>query len=632
MFRCPVLAVAPRASAGALMAALVAVLLAWAPGPAAHAAHALAWGADPRYPPGFQHFDYVNPQAPRGGTVNRDGFGTFDKLNPFTLRGISAAGLGELMFETLGDQSWDEPFSVYGLLAEDMALGDDRLSITFRLNPAARFWNGDPVLADDVAYSFETLTGKFAHPRYAQYFADVEAVKLVSDRVVRFEFKRHNQELHLILATGLPIFSRKWGESLPFDQVALQEPVTTGPYRIESVDFGKSIAFRRRDDYWGNDLPVRRGMFNFDRMTFKYFRDETARLEGFKAGEFDWIFENSAKNWARGHTGRRYASGELLKRSFPHSNVAGMQGFALNMRRPQFQDLRVRKALALAFDFEWMNRQVFFNQYTRTASYFANSPMAAKGRPQGAELALLESLRDKLDPAVFGEVPVPPRTNPPGSLRENLREALSLFRQAGWEVADDGRLRNAAGEAFGFEVLSYSSSIERIAVPWVRNLERLGIRVTLRTTDPALFQRRLDNFEFDVTTHSFPMSTTPGNELFQMFSAAAADQPGSDNLPGIRNPALEPIIEKVLQARTRAELEVACRALDRVLRHGWYLVPHFHLATHRVAYSHELGHPETLPTYYAASPWMTRTWWLYPDPPAPVPPKEPAEAEPEGPR
>ncbi|MBA3479560.1 MAG: ABC transporter substrate-binding protein [Lautropia sp.] len=578
----------------------------------AHAAPALAWGAEPRYPADFSHFDYVNPDAPRGGSVNRDGFGSFDKLNPFTLRGIAGAGLGELMFETLGDQSWDEPFSVYGLLAEDMDFAADQLSITFRLNPAAKFWNGDAVLAEDVRHSFDMLTSKLAHPRYSQYFADVGRVTVVSEREVRFDFKQRNQELHLILATGLPIFSRKWGDGLPFDQVALQEPITSGPYRLESVNFGKEIRFRRLPDYWGEKLPVRRGMFNFERMTFKYFKDETARLEGFKAGEYDWIYENSAKNWARGHNGRRYSSGELIKKSFPHSNVAGMQGFAMNMRRPLFQDMRVRKALTLAFDFEWMNRQVFFGQYTRTASYFANSPMAAQGKPEGAELALLDSLKEPLDPAVFGEVPLPPVTTAPASLRDNLRQALVLLKEAGWEVREDGKLRNAAGDPFHFEVLSYSAALERIAVPWVRNLGRLGIGVSLRTTDPALFQRRLDTFDFDVTTHSFAMSSTPGNELFQMFSTGAADQHGSENMPGIRNPVLEEIIDRLVRSRSRPELEAAARALDRVLRHGWYLVPHFHLATHRVASADHLAYPEKLPTYYAAQPWMSRTWWIKP--------------------
>ncbi|HZH05454.1 MAG TPA: ABC transporter substrate-binding protein, partial [Lautropia sp.] len=263
--------------AAAALSIAVALAASVAPEPA-RAAHALAWGAEPRYPADFPHFDYVNPQAPRGGSVNRDGFGSFDKVNPFTLRGIAAAGLGELMFETLGEQSWDEPFSVYGLLAEDMDFAPDQLSITFRLNPAARFWNGDAVLADDVRHSFEVLTSKLAHPRYGQYFGDVKSVAVVSERVVRFDFKQRNQELHLILATGLPIFSRKWGDGLPFDKVALQEPITSGPYRLEAVDFGKTISFRRLEEYWAAKLPVRRGMFNFERMTFKYFKDETARL------------------------------------------------------------------------------------------------------------------------------------------------------------------------------------------------------------------------------------------------------------------------------------------------------------------------------------------------------------------
>ncbi|MGE0798535.1 MAG: extracellular solute-binding protein [Lautropia sp.] len=600
----------------ALLAPIAALVL---PRPAA-AAHALAWGAEPKYPASFRHFDYVDPDAPRGGTVNRDGFGTFDKLNPFTLRGIAGAGVGELMFETLADQSWDEPFTVYGLLAEDMEFARDELSITFRLDPKAKFWNGDPVLAEDVKHSFETLTGKFGHPRYANYFADVARVVVVSERVIRFEFKQRNHELHLIIASGLPVFSRKWGAGLPFDQVVQQEPITSGPYRLDGVDYGKSIAFRRLPDYWAAERPVRRGMFNFDRVVYKYFKDETARLEGFKAGVYDWMFENSAKNWARGHLGRRYRDGELIKHAFPNSNVNGMQGFAMNQRRPLFKDVRVRKALTLAFDFEWMNRQVFFNQYTRTSSYFSNSPMAATGKPQGAELALLESFRKELDPAVFGEVPMAPDTDPPGSLRDNLRQARQLLHEAGWDVAADGRLRDAKGQPFEFEVLSYSSTLERLAVPWARNLAKLGIGVNLRTTDAALFQKRLDDFEFDVTTHSFPMSSTPGNELRSMFSAAAADEQGSDNLPGIREPVLEKIIDRLVRSRSRDELETAARALDRVLRHGWHLVPHFHLTTHRVAYLYRLGYPKQLPLYYAAMPWMARTWYWRPDA-RPQPPK-----------
>lgn len=589
-------------------AAAFAVALAALPVPT-RAAHAIAWGATPRYGPDFAHFDYVNPQAPRQGVLNRDGFGSFDKLNPFTLRGRAAMGAGDLMFETLAEPSWDEPLSVYGLLAEDIAFASDALSITFRLNPRARFSNGDPVTAEDVKYSFETLTGKFAHPRFAQYFGDVKAVKVLGEREIRFEFRQLNHELHIILASQLPIFSPKWAGGQPFDKVVQQVPIASGPYRVAAVDFGKSIAYVRRDDYWGRDLPLRRGMFNFERITYKYFKDETARLEGFKAGEFDWLYENSAKNWARGHTGRRYAGGELIKRHFAHSNAAGMQGFVMNQRRKLFADIRVRRALALAFDFEWMNRQVFFNQYTRTASFFSNSEMAATGRPEGAELALLKSLKPAPGEAVFGEVPMPPQTTEPASLRENLRQARALFEEAGWKVADDGLLRNPAGEPFRFEVLSYSKSLERIAVPWVRNLAKLGVQANLRTTDPALFQKRMDDFDFDVTTQAYGASQTPGNELLDMFGSAAVGRPGSDNLSGISDPVVDAIVERLLRSKSRAELVVAARALDRVLRHGWYLVPHFHLATHRVAYARRLAHPPQLPRFYGADAWMVRTWW-----------------------
>jgi microcin C transport system substrate-binding protein len=573
------------------------------------AAHGLAWGDTPRYPPGFAHFDYVNPDAPKGGTLNLAGYGSFDKLNPFTLRGLPAAGLGTLMFETLAEASDDEPFSMYGLLADDIRFADDGLSITFHLNPRARFWNGDPVTAEDVRHSFDVLTGKLAHPRFRQYFADVARAVVVDPATVRFEFRRRNHELHMIIGMQLPVFSRKWGGQLPFDRVVQDEPLTSGPYRIERFDWGKVIAYRRDPNYWARDLNVRRGMFNFDRVVYKYFKDETARLEGFKAGEFDWVAENSAKNWARGHVGRHYDSGEIVKQQFRHSNSAGMQGFVLNTRRPEFADVRVRHALALAMDFEWMNRQVFYGQYVRTRSYFTNSEMEAKGLPSAAELALLEPLRAKLDPAVFGEAVMPPTTDPPSSLRQNLRRALALLAQAGWNVDDDGVLRNAQGQAFDFEILTYSKGLERVAVPWARNLEKLGIAAHLRVTDPALYQKRTDEFDFDVAIHLYAASQTPGNELLERFTSAAADEKGSDNLAGIRDPAVDAIVQRLLSSRTRAELVTAARALDRVLRAGWYLVPHFYAPSHRVAWRARLAHPDTLPLYYAAETWLLKTWW-----------------------
>ncbi len=608
-----------------LVLLLVWILCALAAWPqSGRASHAIAWGDAPKYPAGFQAFDYVNPQAPRGGTVNLAGYGSFDKLNPFTLRGLSAAGLGLLMFETLAESSDDEPFTMYGLLAERMDYAADGLSITFQLNPAARFWNGDPVTSADVRHSFEVLTGKRAHPRYRQYFADVSRVVVVDDRIVRFEFRRRNHELHMIVGMQLPIFSRKWGEGRDFDQLVRDEPVTSGPYRIERTDWGKTIAYRRDPGWWARDLNVRRGMFNFDRVVYKYFQDETARLEGFKAGEFDWVSENSAKNWARGHAGRRYSSGEIIKREFRHSNPAGMQGFVLNTRRPPFDDVRVRQALGLAMDFEWMNRQVFHGQYIRSPSYFTNSDMEAAGSPGDEELSILQSVGErmrsargpatslpvKLDPKLFGAVPLPASTDPPSSLRGNLRRALQLLREAGWAIDDEGTMRDASGNALEFEVLTYSKGLERVAVPWARNLEKLGIELRLRVTDPALYQKRMDEFDFDVAVHRYTASPTPGNELLERFGSAAASVKGSDNLAGVRDPAVDLVIDRLLQSRTRAELVAHARVLDRMLRHGHYLVPHFYARTHRVAFRSHLAYPDTLPLYYGADGWMLKTWWV----------------------
>jgi microcin C transport system substrate-binding protein len=571
----------------------------------------MAWGAEPRYPPGFRHFDYADPDAPRGGTLTLDGFGSFDKLNPFTLKGVVAAGVNLLVFDTLTEQSDDEPFAMYGLLAQSMRLAPDRLSMTFRLDPRARFSNGDPVLAADVKHSFETLMSRQAHPRFRNFFGDVKAVTTPDSRTVRFEFRRRNHELHMILGQ-LSVFSRKWGGGKPFDQVVQEPPIASGPYEIESADWGRAITFRRRADYWAAEVPSRRGMYNFEHVVYKYFKDEVARLEGFKAGQFDWIHENSAKNWARGHAGPKYRSGEIVKRHFPHANAAGMQGFVMNTRREPFADVRVRRALAQAFDFEWMNRQVFHGQYVRSPSFFTNSEMAATGLPGADEMALLEPLRASVSPVVFGEAPMPPDTTPPNSLRGNLRIGLELLREAGWTVDEEGTLRNVRGEPFEFEVLSYSSALERIAVPWARNLEKLGIRANLRVTDPVLFQKRTDEFDFDVTVTSYPASQTPGNELVDRFGSAAADQKGSDNAAGVRDPAVDALIAKVLASDSREELVTASRALDRVLRHGWYLVPHFHVAAHRVAFRDVFGFPRTLPRYYAAQPWLLKTWWRRP--------------------
>jgi len=576
---------------------------------AAYAAHAFALYDTPKYPANFTHFDYVNPDAPKGGELflaNPDRRTSFDKFNPFSLKGVAAAGISNLMFETLATGSADETASMYGLLAEDMELAPDRMSIVFRLNPKAHFNNGDPVLAADVKYSFDTLVAKGA-PQFKSIFAEVKQCVVLGERTVRFDFKTKNRELPLIVG-GVPVFSRKWGANTSFDKIGLETPIATGPYLIDRYDVGRSISYRRDPNYWGTDVPSRRGMFNFGRIIYRFYKDDVARLEAFKAGEFDVVVEYSAKNWARSYNGPKFTSGEIIKRQLAHSNGAGMQGFVMNLRRPQFQDIRVRQALGLALDFEWMNRQLFYGQYKRIYSFFNNSEMAATGVPSAGELKLLEPLRQQLDPAVFGSAPVPPSTDPPRSLRANLLQAKELLRQAGWEYRD-GALRNAKGQAFAFEILDDQSALSRIISVYIRNLQKLGIRVDQRTADYALVQKRMEEFDFDMTSLRFPDVTSPGNEMYDMLSSKAADEKGSNNAWGLKDPAVDKLIDALVAADTRADLVAAARALDRVLLNKYIVVPHWYSSTHRVAYRNRFGMPAKLPLYYQADPYVISMWW-----------------------
>ncbi len=581
------------------------------------AEHGVAQYGELAYPPGFAHFKYANPAAPKGGTLvlsppQRTGF---DKFNPFSLKGVPAPGIGQLMFESLLTTSSDEVASAYGLLAESARIAPDRLSITFRIHPLARFSDGSPVRASDVTHSFTMLTGKLGNPAYRAAYADVKKLVELSEREIRFEFSRINAELPLIVGT-MPVFSENWGRRadgnhVAFDRLAFEPPIASGPYLIEKFQAGRSISYRRNPDWWASDLNVRRGMYNFDRVVFQLYKDDTALLEAFKAGKFDVSFEYRAKNWARGYQGARFRSGELIRREFEHHNGADMQGFVMNLRRPLFSDIRVRKALGLAFDFEWMNRQLFFDQYTRLDSYYSDSEMAAIGTPGGLpgkdELQLLEPLSAAVPPEVFGPLLPPPSTAPPSSLRDNLRRARELLAEAGWHYRD-GALRNDKGEPFTFEMLD-NNVLTRVYVAYMRNLERLGIRATLRSTDRALFQKRLEAFEFDMTSAGFYAGRSPGNELIDRFSSRSADINGSDNVVGLRSPAVDHLVENVVRAATRAELVTAVRALDRTLMHGHYIIPHYFSRTHRIAYRRTLGIPHTLPMYYMPQEWVISTWW-----------------------
>ena len=590
-----------------LIALLAAMLVACVP-VAAFAVSAMGMGYDPKYPPDFDHFDYVNPQAIKGGELVLSGLGTFDSLNPYLLKGISADGLGELVFESLLEKSLDEPFTMYGLLADDFTLADDGLSVTFHINPKARFSNGKQVTAADVKYSFDTLMSKAAHPQFRVYYADVESAEVLDRLTVRFKFRQRNRELHMIVGE-IPIFSPDWAGDKAFDKLDDVKPIASGPYIVDSYDRGKFIHYIRNPNYWAKDLPVRRGMYNFDRITYKYYKDSTIALEAFKAGEFDFFFENYSKRWARSHVGLRYDSGEIIKTELPHKNNAGMQGFAMNLRREKFQDVRVRKALSLAYDFEWANDHLFYNQYVRCDSYFSNSELASSGLPQGKELELLNQFRDQLPPELFTTVWKPPTTVPPDSLRGNLRKARDLLAQAGWHVRD-GVLKNDKNEAFTIDVLLVQKGFDRIFAPYAHNLEKLGIDMNYRTVDESLYKRRIDNFDFDMVVVSFPESVSPGNELKNMFSSEAASMKGSRNLPGIASPVVDALVDRVIESENRAQLVTATHALDRVLLFGEYLVPNWYIDKHRIAYSKKLKRPKTLPLYYDPVTWLLKAWWL----------------------
>ncbi|HZY18594.1 MAG TPA: extracellular solute-binding protein [Ramlibacter sp.] len=590
-----------------LLLASVAAVPSWA-------AHAYAQFGDVKYPPSFTHFDYVNPSAPKGGEIRMvppTRPTNFDKFNPFTLKGTAPYGITELMFDSLLTGNSDEPTTAYGLLAEDVEVAADGLSATFRLRPQARFHDGKPVLAADVVHSWRTLVSKAAAPQYRTIYADVKQAVAVDERTVRFDFASANRELPLIVG-GMAVFSREWGRGRPFDQVVSDVPIASGPYRIASPRMGRDITYQRDPQYWARDLPVRRGHFNFDRVSFKIYLDETSRFEGLKAGEFDFMREFISRNWARQYSGRQFASGELAKRAFENRNPGDFQGYVFNLRKPKFQDIRVRKAIGLAMDFEWMNRQLFYGIYKRVNGYFPNSEFQAEGLPKADELALLEPLRGKLRPEVFGPAPVAPSTAPPNSLRDNLRQAQQLLKEAGWTWRD-GALRNAQGEPFVMEFLNDQPSLVRIVGPFQKALEKLGIQLVYRNVDFSLSKQKMDAFDFELTSLRAPGSTAPGSELLERFGSAAAGTPGSSNIWGIADPAVDALLLKVVGARTRADLSAAMRALDRVLAHGYYSVPQYYGDAFLVGFRpRRFELPSVIPPYYQVDLWAVSTWWATP--------------------
>lgn len=587
-----------------LTALLLLVSAAGAADPGEVTAHGIATHGDLKYGPDFTHFDYANPDAPKGGELRLYGLGGFDTFNPFVIRGNPDDGSARI-YDTLMEASADEPSSEYGLLAESVTTPADRSWVEFTLRPQARWHDGKPITVDDVLWTFATLRDK-GRPFYRAYYASVAKAEQTGERRVRFTFKAgENRELPLILGQ-LPVLPKHYWQGKEFDATTLEPPLGSGPYKIAAFEAGRWSRYERVPDYWGKDLPVNRGRHNFDRVRYDYYRDMTVALEALKAGAYDLRVEASSKDWATAYDVPAVRDGRLKKEEIAHARPAGMQGYAFNLRRPLFQDRRVRQALGYAFDFEWANRTLFYGQYTRARSYFGNSELAAAGVPQGAELQILTPFRDRLPAEVFTTEYLPPVTDGSGNMRDNLRQAYELLKAAGWTVdAKSRKLVNAQGQPFEFEILLVDPAYERVTLPFAKNLERLGVTARVRTVDPAQYQRRVDEYDFDMIMHSWPQSLSPGNEQRSYWTSAFADQPGSPNVLGLKDPVVDALVDQLIAAPDRASLVAHTQALDRALQWGFYVVPNWYIAYDRLAYWDKFGRPAITPTMGV----QLDTWW-----------------------
>jgi microcin C transport system substrate-binding protein len=592
--------------------AVLAVALLIAPAAMAQAparktivSHAFAMHGDVKYGPDFKHFDYADPNAVKGGEVKMEAVGTFDNLNPFILRGVAAAG-SSAIYDSLMKASADEPFTEYCLLCETIEMPEDRSWVVFNLRPEARWHDGKPITADDVVWTFDTLKTK-GHPRLRAYYASVNKAEKLGERKVRFIFAPgENRELPGIIGQ-LPVLPRHYWEGRDFEKTTLEIPLGSGPYKIESLEPGRYIQLRRVPDYWGAKLAVNAGQDNYDVIRYEYYRDRTVSLEAFKAGAYDIRLENQALAWATRYDSPARDAGLYKLEELPTHVTTGMQGFAMNLRRPLFQDRRVRQALTYAFDFEWSNRNLFNGAYTRTRSYFDNSELAATGLPSKEELKLLEPLRGQIPDEVFTTEYQPPKTDGTGNWRENQRIASRLLNEAGYKVQNQVRV-GPDGKQMSFEILLSSPQFERIALPYVENLKRLGIDARIRTVDTAQYQRRMDEFDFDMTVEVFGQSESPGNEQRDYWSSATANVPGSRNTIGISSKAIDTLVEAIISAPDRDALVAATRALDRVLQWEHYVVPNWHSRVARVAYWDRFSRPKVLSKYG----YLPTTWWVDP--------------------
>ncbi|XKG39558.1 extracellular solute-binding protein [Marinobacter sp.] len=560
------------------------------------------------YQPDFQHFDYVNPEAPKGGVLRMAVVANgYDSFNPFVIRGIAAAGITTYVYDTLLVSSDDEPFSAYGLIAESLETPEDRSYVIFNLRKEARFQDGRPITAADVEFSFNMLTTE-GHPMYRSYYAEVSSVTVIDDHRVRFDFgETDNRELPLILGQ-LPILPRHYWAEREFGKNGLVPPVASGPYRIGSFDAGRSVTYERVKDYWASDLPVRKGRYNFDEVRYEYYSDDTVALESFKAGNYDFRLESSAKNWATAYEGDQFRDGRAVTEALPHERPVGMQAFIFNTRKPQFRDPLVRRAIAFAFDFDWANRNLFYGQYKRTSSYFENSELASSGLPGGGELAVLEQFREQLPESIFTTPYEVPSTSGDQTVRDNLREGLRLLREAGYAITDGRMVHTETGQPLTFEILLAQKNFERIVLPFASNLEKLGIKVDVRLIDTNQYIQRVRGFDFEMITQVLPQSDSPGNEQRDYWHSETADVNGSRNYMGVSNPVVDELVRLLIQAPDRESLVDRTRALDRVLLHNHYVVPQWFLDVDRIAYWNTLVRPGKVPK----NGTDLSNWWARP--------------------
>ena len=590
------------------LAALAAAALAAAAPSAAAArtAHGVSAFGDLKYPPGFAHFDYVNPDAPKGGTLRLWGLDSFETLNPFTLKGRKEEWNG-LVFDTLMARAEDEPDALYGLVAESIDLPEDRSWAAFRLRRGARFHDGSPVTAADVVFTFRALVAE-GHPQFAVLFRDVAGAEALADDHVKFVFEPgFHRDLPVLLA-GLPVLSKAYYANRSFAKTTFEAPLSSGPYRVAEVDPGRAVTYERVADYWGRDLPVNRGRYNFDRVRIDYYRDRDVAFEAIFADRYDLREEFTSRSWATQYDKPPVRDGRMVRLTLRDETPSGVQAFFFNLRRDRFADRRVRRALDLAFDFEWTNRNLFYGLYERTNSMFENSPLAARGPPSAAELALLEPLRGKVPEEAFSRPYAASVTDGSGRIRRQLRQAARLLGEAGWTVRG-GRLADASGRPFTIEFLLQEASFVRIVNPYIRNLERLGISASIRVVDAANYKVRTDERDFDAVVRRYVKRLTPGIELRSYYGSAAARVPGSFNVGGIADAAVDALIEKAVAARSRGALTAAVRALDRVLMWNNYTVPQWYKGAHHLAFWDRFGRPAVKPRFARG---VVDTWWYDP--------------------